>query len=118
MTLKPSLFFDACFDIEVESVHNAVRVIIESQIVIIEDQTPIVAENDVNRRFAEVAYPMIPVEIIHKSMVKESASNTPKAEASKRMLPKQVTRNVTNAEVGGIVFRSEIFPQTQTWPLE
>jgi hypothetical protein len=44
-------------------------------------------------------------------MVKESASNTPKTKASKRMLPKQVTRNVTNAEVGGIVFKSEIIPK-------
>ena len=42
-------------------------------------------------------------------MVKESASNTPKTKASKRMLPKQVTRNVTNAEVGSIVLGVKSF---------
>jgi hypothetical protein len=47
-------------------------------------------------------------EIVHKIILQKTASNLLTARQARETLPKLVTRNVTDAEVGGIVFRSKI----------
>ena len=60
--------------------------------------------------------PNHPVIALAVSELKQTdALNSP---ASRRMLLKLVTRNVTNAEVGGIVFTTEIIPKNSMSKLD
>jgi len=49
--------------------------------------------------------------VIALAVLKLKQTDTLNSPASRRILPKPVTRNVTDAEVGGIVFRNKIIPK-------
>jgi len=49
--------------------------------------------------------------VITLAALTSTQTDTLDSQASRRMSPKPVTRNVTNDRVGGIVFRNKIIPK-------